>query len=79
MSTPGTCQGLSHPITCVRFNLMVKFGDTPATAGTGKTVTLVECALQILQAYPHARLLLCAPQARPAARCACLLLHLLLE
>ncbi|KAI7838701.1 hypothetical protein COHA_007499 [Chlorella ohadii] len=29
--------------------------------GTGKTVTLVECALQLLQAYPHARLLLCAP------------------
>lgn len=46
------------------------FGDTSATAGTGKTVTLVECALQIMQAYPHARLLLCAPQARPAARCA---------
>lgn len=31
-------------------------------SGTGKTVTLVECALQLLAAYPAARLLLCAPQ-----------------
>ncbi|KAL4423314.1 hypothetical protein ABPG77_006109 [Micractinium sp. CCAP 211/92] len=30
--------------------------------GTGKTVTLVECALQLLETYDHARLLLCAPQ-----------------
>ncbi|KAL4430622.1 hypothetical protein ABPG75_005878 [Micractinium tetrahymenae] len=30
--------------------------------GTGKTVTLVECAMQLLQTYSHARLLLCAPQ-----------------
>lgn len=36
-------------------------------AGTGKTVTLVECALQLLQAYPHARLLLCAPLVRCGA------------
>lgn len=32
-----------------------------AHAGTGKTVTLVECALQLLGAYPCARILLCAP------------------
>ncbi|GAB4815315.1 hypothetical protein N2152v2_002361 [Parachlorella kessleri] len=30
--------------------------------GTGKTVTLVECALQLLSAHPGCRLLLCAPQ-----------------
>jgi hypothetical protein len=30
--------------------------------GTGKTVTLVEAALQVLEAHPAARLLLCAPQ-----------------
>ena len=35
-------------------------------AGTGKTVTLVECTLQLLAVYPHARLLLCAPQASAA-------------
>ena len=32
--------------------------------GTGKTVTLVETALQLLLAYPAATLLLCAPQVR---------------
>ena len=37
-----------------------------ATAGTGKTVTLVECTLQLLLAYPRARLLLCAPQVSAA-------------
>lgn len=42
-----------HPPACL-----------PASAGTGKTLTLVECALQLLHAYSHARLLLCAPQAR---------------
>ena len=52
-------------------------------AGTGKTVTLVECALQLLQAYPHARLLLCAPLVRCGAyraglRRQCLLQCLLL-
>ena len=36
------------------------------SAGTGKTVTLVEHALQLLKAYPHARLLLYAPQASQA-------------
>lgn len=36
----------------------------PIAAGTGKTVTLVECTLQLLRAYPDARLLVCAPQAR---------------
>ena len=39
---------------------------SPLLAGTGNTVTLVECALQLLQAHPRARLLLCAPQARLA-------------
>jgi hypothetical protein len=34
--------------------------------GTGKTVTLVECALQLLAASPTARLLLCAPQSYSA-------------
>ena len=33
----------------------------PPLAGTGKTVTLVECALQLLARYPEARLLCCAP------------------
>eukprot|EP00887_Chlorella_sp_A99_P008046 scaffold12.g8046.t1 len=35
-------------------------------AGTGKTVTLVECALQLLARYPDCRLLLAAPQAYSA-------------
>ncbi|KAK9829778.1 hypothetical protein WJX72_007868 [[Myrmecia] bisecta] len=34
--------------------------------GTGKTVTMVECALQILQRQPGAHLLLCAPQSYSA-------------
>ncbi|KAK9834613.1 hypothetical protein WJX74_005750 [Apatococcus lobatus] len=41
-------------------------GDMPfalfGPPGTGKTVTLVECALQLLKTEHHARLLLCAPQ-----------------
>lgn len=32
--------------------------------GTGKSVSLVECALQLLAAHPSARLLLCAPLVR---------------
>jgi len=32
-----------------------------ARPGTGKTVTVVECALQVLRAQPAAVLLLCAP------------------
>ncbi|KAK9861577.1 hypothetical protein WJX84_004241 [Apatococcus fuscideae] len=34
--------------------------------GTGKTITLVECALQLLKTEPGARLLLCAPQSYSA-------------